>query len=199
MSHQVSAGISIDNLELLAFIRTQEQLFTQIMELRKLFRFTSQVRIRLFTSIKELQHYLGYSVPSWVIGMIQGNSILIISPSCWINTGLGTIEQLIVHEFCHIAFRKVVKVPLPIWLDEGLAVNLSGQIETIKFSGKVQKNVYHLSYLDEELYSDAGEAVRRLIQYYGLALLINRLLQVQSFLDDPIFGEDAMLKLLESD
>lgn len=198
MSHQVSAGITIENKEIFKFILAPEQLCKKIIELREMLNFKSQVRIRLFSSINELQHNLGYTVPPWVIGMIQGSSIFILNPSSWLNQNLGTIEQLIVHEFCHIAFRKVMRCPFPIWIDEGLAVNLSGQIESINSNVTVQKNVYHLSYLDEELYPVAGETVKILIQQYGLGSMINLLLQVTSFMNDPIFGEKAMIQLLES-
>ena len=105
-------------------------------ELDAVFGFdVKDVKIKIANTRKAYEKIVKRKTPAWVIGEIRSSkTILILSPLCWSKDAPmhkpGEESWLIKHELTHLYVKKyfkVAKTKCPNWLDEGIAVFLSGQ------------------------------------------------------------------------
>lgn len=192
-------NISVNNLMALDQLQNFSEWKKKVVSIREQFKFYAKVHIKWFDSVTELQQYVGVPIPPWVIGTTQKGSILIVNYELWRHKNLGTMEELITHEFIHLALQHKLKSPCPLWLNEGMAVYLSGQIGSLVSEDyeSDSQDVYNLDYSNENFYVISGLAVKKLVDCYGLHTIINRLLLSGSFMYDSIFGEQPMNSLFE--
>ncbi|QSF44233.1 gluzincin family metallopeptidase [Paenibacillus tianjinensis] len=192
-------NILTDNLIFINQLQNFDVLNESILYIRFLFGFRSKVWIKWFDSVEELQRYVGVPIPSWVIGTIYGKDILIVNYERWKHKNIGTLEELIIHEFSHIVLHSKLRSSCPLWLDEGLAVYLSGQINNFALDAfnHVKTDVYNLNYDDEVFYISSAKAVKKLVDSFGVNSIIDRMLILESFENDAIFGRQQVKALLE--
>ncbi len=93
-----------------------------------------KINVKLFPDIKSFHGAIHYpDAPDWVVGSSIDDDLLMVSP---LNPGsmhtYGSLMQVIVHEFVHIAVYYTWKDrginALPNWLNEGYAQYEAGQI-----------------------------------------------------------------------
>lgn len=101
----------------------------------------------------------------------------------------SNLIKLIVHEYVHVCIAKTFSSPCPLWLNEGLAVYLSGQGEDIEPICPVNIKTFYIS--DQSaphFYNMALFTVRELIKKMSLYQLIETARNCQSFLDNHLLG-----------
>lgn len=93
-----------------------------------------KIRVKVFPDIGSFHTAINYpNAPDWVVGSCVGDELLLVSP---LNPGsvhtYGSLMQVVIHEFVHIALYKAigdkVVTRLPKWLNEGYAQYEAGQI-----------------------------------------------------------------------
>lgn len=125
----------------------------------------------------------------WVIGTIIGNSkILILSPEIWhkeakMHNPDTEPASLIKHELVHIYVKQISnRKSIPVWLNEGLAVFLSGQLHQHKLSSKDSALFFELTAEEKDwhgiinskvdAYGVAGFFLEYLSREYSLEIII---------------------------
>ncbi len=91
----------------------------------------------------------------------------------------GILEQTVIHEFLHYCVRSVAGAECPVWLNEGLVLNLSGEAKEM---GCFEKEIgEEVSYdeLDKKLRAKEAEVVKG--AYCLAAKLVERLLRAVTF------------------
>ena len=93
-----------------------------------------KINVKVFPNLKTFHLAINYpDAPDWVVGSSNGDELMMVSP---LNPGsihtYGSLMQVIVHEFVHIAvsYARGDKgwTTLPRWLNEGYAQYEAGQI-----------------------------------------------------------------------
>jgi hypothetical protein len=182
-------NLHFSDRSILKYLYTPVHYLNVIANIRKLFSNHKRIDILVFAALAELRHYLGHPVPAWVIAANVDNTILILDYELWKMRKYGNINQVIIHEMVHVILGDY-KVTVPLWLNEGLAQYLAGQLD----EGVAQRkplgaqNIYELNYHHEGLYGLSGRIVQKLIARYGLQTVISRLPQVADYRGDALFG-----------
>ncbi len=92
-------------------------------------------------------------------------------------------NALITHEITHLYFKSIAKKQIPLWLNEGMSIYLSGQN---RFKEKVFRFSNFLNCFEKsskELYKEAGFFIELLIKKYGkekILELINNLKKIST-------------------
>lgn len=91
----------------------------------------SKIKVNLIYSRKEFNKEIGKkTTPEWLVGIAQKNTIYIFSPEviekCSPSHTKDSFQKLLIHELSHIFISSYHK-KLPIWLNEGLALNIARQ------------------------------------------------------------------------
>lgn len=102
----------------------------------------------------------------------------------------GILEQTLIHEFLHFCVSFVAGKQCPIWLNEGLVVNLSRETQEIECFHKNVSEDVDFAELDRNLRAEKVEIVRE--AYDVAAQKVEKLLQVVSF--DQLLGVLRELK-----
>jgi hypothetical protein len=93
----------------------------------------------------------------------------------------GILERTIIHEFLHYCIWRVTGKGCPLWLHEGLVLNLSGEVPLLDCAS--QEESYPIEELDsvirgknrekaQEAYCQASAIVRKLLEKYGIERLL---------------------------
>lgn len=191
--------IGFSDIRILEYILSDDSCYQKIAYLRKLFNFYSKVNVLLFDSINEISTYLDLEVPSWIMGAYVNNTIIMLKYECWKDRGLGTFSQIMIHEFVHVIISKITKKRCPIWLNEGLAMFFADQQFYISENNKVTtiSNLYKLDYNFGELYVISNRVTNRLIEIYGVDLIISRIRSIVNYKDDSILGLDNIIRIFD--
>lgn len=115
----------------------------------------------------------------WVVGQVLNyNTILLLSPDSYEKESCHKYSDeeyyfVLKHELGHLFFNILSKGNAPVWLDEGLAIYVSGELRK-KTKPKVLRHFlrYYTEY-GKEVYSEAGFAVEGLVKKYGKDKVIN--------------------------
>ena len=90
-------------------------------------------KVFLLDSRQEINRYWGEKTEKWEVGWVKNNFIFILNPQKYTkesnHKNSAGFWKTIKHEHCHIYYKEIVGGNRPIWVNEGLAGYLSGQIE----------------------------------------------------------------------
>lgn len=101
----------------------------------------------------------------------------------------ASVLKLVVHEYVHVCIAKTFLGVCPVWLNEGLAVYLSGQGEDIKPICPADIERFYFSNQGEPLfYNMALYTACKLTDKLPISQLVDAARNCRSFCDDPIFG-----------
>jgi len=146
----------------------------------------SNINIELVYSRKELNKKIKKKTPDWLVGFTDKNKIYLFSPLVvekYSSHRKSDLNKIITHEFCHI-FNAKINNNIPIWLDEGLAMNLSNQKKNkdfkksdrqffidnlnnnISFDSFVKHDGYKISYwlVKKLIYKHKGKKILEIIK-----------------------------------
>nr|WP_297938414.1 hypothetical protein [uncultured Lachnoclostridium sp.] len=194
------ANLRITSLKLLKDVESFTELGTKVVKIREMFGFTSEVVIEEVYSLEVLERITGNRLPRWVIGLSAGKRIWVLDKSKWENQKMD-LAQLILHEFVHIAINGTVKKKVPVWLNEGLAVYLSGQYEDYQLENshiRTEMDFYQLAYESQNLYIIAGKVVTALADEYGAEILIQELLNSEEIETNRIFNNENLNRVVKN-
>jgi len=115
----------------------------------------------------------------WEVGWADGQNVFLLNPknyekeSCYKYSN-KEYEALLKHELCHLFFNGLSKRKYePIWLNEGIAIYLSGQNEFEKRPKKFKEFLKFYSKMGNGVYLEAGFAVEILNKKFGKNKLVN--------------------------
>lgn len=189
----------IKDLRVLRDIESYLDFYNRAMNIKNLFNFNDKVIIDVIDSLEELSEILEVKVPKWVIGTSFENVILILDHEKWKKSNNESVENLILHEFVHVVLNLKTQSPLPIWLNEGLAVYLSDQYGNYK--GKKPNinedfDFYNVNYNNEKLYDISIYIIMKLIDKYSINKVIDKTLKTKNFKQSKMFSNEGLLELL---
>ena len=192
-------NLRIKNLELFQDIELIAELYSNIQKIRRLFQFTSEVVVEQVYSLKDMEELVGGPVPDWLIGMGMGKRIWVLAKSKWKNKKMD-LCQLILHEFVHLALNYKVRKSVPLWLNEGLAVYLSGQYadyDLQNFQVNPELDFYHLSYESESVYFISAKIVVLFVEEYGLEAIMEEIDRSHDLERSELFKNQNIKRMLK--
>jgi len=193
------ANFRVKGMALLQDVESLSRFLEQVIAIRKLFGFTKEVILEEVPNLKKMEQVAGGPLPSWVIGLSAGRNIWILKKSEWKNQKMG-FSELILHEFVHIAINYSVTKRIPVWMNEGFAVYLSGQYKDYKLHEshiRAEVDFYHLSYESENLYIIAAKAVTALVKRYGKEVVIREMIECEDLQKSKIFCNENLNRTVQ--
>ncbi len=130
-------------------------------------------KIFLLNSRREFNRYWGRKTKEWEVGRVENNFIFVLDPQKYTqesnHKNPDAFWKTIKHEHCHIYYRKIVGKSTPIWLNEGLAGYLSGQVQRKPEIDEAIKvvDLYNAKIDDTRKYKLGYFWVRFLLQKFG--------------------------------
>jgi len=192
-------NLRLTTLSLLKDVESFEQLCEAVVTIREIFQFSGGVTVKEMPTLLALEKEVGMTLPDWVIGLGGGNTIWILEKSKWENQKMD-VSQLILHEFVHIAVNLTIKKDVPLWLNEALAVYLSGQHKDYKLNNHhiyAEVDFYALSYSTEYLYIIVTKTIIALVKHYGIDAIIKELMECENFETSNVFCNANLNQLVK--
>jgi hypothetical protein len=170
----------------------------RFIKIQKLFGFNKKIYVKIFSSIEDLELYIGHKLADWVKGIAEYPFILLVHPSGWKQDREDSFSDLFLHEYVHVAVEKSFHHPCPVWLNEGLAVYFSEQYKTMRLD-MVDHNYdyYTVNGYQDINYNQFAYAVLRLMSIYGEEHIINRARRCTDFYTDDVFGFENLKNILQ--
>lgn len=181
--------IRVYNFKILSLLyKEKKKIDVKLKTIQDIFNYSDLVDIMCFDDIKMMESYIEDDLPDWVKGIAYDNKILLLY-----NEDAG---EIFLHEYVHLAIHKTFKGQCPLWLNEGLAIVFSGQIDRMLERKVCNCNIYDITYEDDFFYEDCGNIVRMLCYKYGKKFIVSHAKKIESFIDDPILGRDSLNGIL---
>jgi hypothetical protein len=164
----------------------------------------------IFNSREEIDAYWGYKTEKWLKGWTHESDICLLAFDKF-ETEAERIfskeeyEMLIKHEMCHLFYGITSeKKRVPKWLIEGLAVFLSGQLESKKRPESFSSFLDYYSKEGKGVYGESGFVVELLINKFGRDKVVQFVRQMKDVKDEEgvgvrfrgIFGIDLTYEAL---
>lgn len=194
-------NVKIENLQLLSGIESLSQLCTEIIHIRKKFDFSGTVCLDMVYNLEQMQEKTGVCVPGWVVGISIGKRVVILEKSKWKDKSLD-LGQLILHEFVHIALGYGIRKNIPIWINEGFAVYLSGQYKDYNLkvcSIEPEMDFYSLSYADDNLYDISVKILIMVIKRYGEKNVLREIIENSDLRHSEMLGNQTLHRIAEEE
>ncbi len=194
-------NIRLTSPSLLKEVESYSEFCNSIIQIRTIFGFTGEVTLEEVPNLKTLERKVGGSLPEWVIGLSAGKRIWIIKKNMWKNKKMD-VSQLILHEFVHIALSQCMKKRIPLWLNEGLAVYLSGQYKDYKLEQshiRAYVDFNELSYQSEYFYIIAAKMLVALIKEYGINEVIKEIMLCKDFESSSLFQNENLNRIIQEE
>lgn len=173
------------------FFNYDNYYFTKIQQIENLFNYRTFVTVISFSNNQELSACFVQNIPSWVKGIALDNkNILIVN-----NNDLETL-RIVIHEYIHIVIDKTFAQQCPLWLNEGIAMYLSGQKMRITSSSLDINNIYDVNFENDNFYMIAYYVTKSIMDKYGECFVIKRAINCECFEKDEIFGIDNITKIV---
>ena len=142
----------------------------------------------LVDSHKQFEQIISKPMPNWLTGYNVYNLIFILHPDKWQTESNhqyspDKFKATLKHEICHIYFKKITGSSQPIWLNEGLALYLSGQLKFRKDPGKLDNFLQFSTdntIGNQTVYDQSGFAVQTLHQKYGKQNLLKLIKSIKT-------------------
>lgn len=115
----------------------------------------------------------------------------------WICNFEDSEVEILIHEYVHLAIANVFKKKCPLWLNEGLAMYLSGQyLKTDVSQCKGDYPYYSEGYSDDMFYLQSVYAVTKFADKYGIKYITDLAKNCDDFIGDDVFGIENIEALL---
>ena len=171
--------------------------------IQECFEFSEKVEVMCFSNTSSIGAYIGEKVPSWIKGVAccKNRVLLVYPPVREVYSDESTVYlKIFLHEYIHLAINKTFKGECPYWLNEGLAIFFSGQVDDmskIPLSG--MGNPYSLDYENDFFYEFCGCAVQALCNKYGEKSLIKYIKDCKDFINDIRLGKESLRMLFDEE
>ena len=146
----------------------------------------------------------GKKTENWVVGWTTGQSLFVLDYDKFDteskhNKSESAYQNLIKHELCHIFTRTSSRnAILPMWLNEGISIYLSGQLgmnkKPDKFSGFIESTLNN----HKAAYVEGGYVVELLLNLFGREKFIDLLRGYSEEKFKDIYGFDLTYENINS-
>lgn len=146
---------------------------------------------------KTIDEIRGQSTPRWVVGFggIGMGGVYLLDRANFEKESDNTYSEeryvaLLKHELGHCFMDTITEgYRKPLWLMEGLAIYLSGQLQWYNQPEKLEKFLESFDKQGDKIYTESGFAVKLLIDKYGKEKIIGLLKQLTVRPDENKFKE----------
>ena len=150
-------------------------------------------RILILNSRKEIDTFKGYKTKEWFIGEAGGKNIFLLDRKNFEKESSHKYSneryfQLIKHELGHLYFSILSEgKEKPYWLNEGIAIYLSGQLSQRKKPRKFNIFMKFYSILNKEIYKESGFVVELLVKRFGKGKILKLIKLLRSVKSEKDF------------
>lgn len=164
----------------------QERYNTAMGELRAFFSLnwtTKPPKVFIVKNREDINDLYGKETESWLVAWAEGKTIFLLEKESYEKESTHKYSEekylrLLKHELSHLFYRSVAGSDKPRWLNEGVSVYLSGQLEE---SSKVTTLSKFLNYFEKSgEYAECGTAVKFLVETYGKEKLVELLKELRA-------------------
>lgn len=152
-------------------------------------------KVYLANSRAEFNMLCGYETDQWMVGKaLDYNKLLLFSPESYEKESCHKYSDeeyyhLLKHELSHLFYSIFSEGKGPVWLDEGFAIYVSGELAKKK-RPKVLKNfLQYYSHMDKGVYAESGFVVECLINRYGKSEVLSFLKNLPKVQSEKDFRE----------
>lgn len=165
--------IRFKSFSTLKYIDLHHKSWESIKIVRDRFEFKGFIEVVTFSSVDEISILLNFKVPEWVVGLSYGRTIYMKDPSLWGDNSFGNFTETLIHEIFHTIVGQSLPYRLPIWLNEGMAINIASQTDYLSPPSSYDIDVSGIGYDHPNLYQISAYKVKKLIDKSGLELIID--------------------------
>jgi hypothetical protein len=154
---------------------------------------SSPVRVIVARSLDEFRELTGGQTERWILGVaVHPGSLIIVKPPRLVPNPLTNLEETVKHELTHVMLARVSNPEnVPRWLNEGIAMRVSGEMRTKAdwmIAGAIVRGaLIPIDKLDERFPAS----------HEGASLAYAESLSVVDYLADTC-GQEGLQKLLRS-
>lgn len=127
-------------------------------------------------SRKEIDELKGKKTESWLIGWVgKDGTIYILNPDVYeqeSNHKIAHFWKALKHEYIHLYFEAAAGVNYPVWLNEGLAKYLAGQLAIEPTDENKMRVFYYFRKFDSAAYHIGYFWVTFLIEKFGIEKIL---------------------------
>ncbi len=146
-------------------------------------------KIILLKNRKEIDDFRENKTERWCVGWAKGGNVFLLDRKNYEKESCHKYSDkeyfsLLKHELCHLFFSCLSKNnSRPYWLNEGIAIYLSGQLSQKENPKKFKRFLKFYSNSNKGVYQESGFVVKLLIKKFGkrnLLKLIKSLKKIKS-------------------
>lgn len=140
----------------------------------------------------------------WVVGKaLDYNKLLLMSPDTYEKESCHKYSDelyyiLIKHELSHLFYDILSQNKGPVWLEEGMALYVSGELPYKKAPKKFSNFLRYYDFEDADVYSESGFVIEKLIKKFGKDKILNFIKLLPNIHDEKQF-EDEFKNLFKID
>ena len=159
-------------------------------EINRLFAFSGSVKVFFTSSINVGPNNNSYRD---VTAATDGDAIYIVAGEDVNNNCL----KMLIHEYVHVCVARTFVRQCPLWLNEGLAIILSGQEDVEPICPQRNSEIYKANQDSAYFYNHSLYLTREIAKDVGIELLIDKARNCSAFEEDNLFGIENVNGILQ--
>ena len=174
-----------------------------IQSLSKFFGFTIKPVMIFVKDRKTINRLKNQETEDWVVGWVEGNRIFMLHRDSYETETSNTYNSkyygaTLKHEIVHVFHRNLSKNKMPLWLTEGIAIYLSGQVDMKEPVDTLKEFLDIEKYDQGNIYKESGFVIKKLIDKFGKEKLIE-LIKFTSVMKSKVEFLDKFKKIYGSE
>lgn len=165
--------IRFKSFSTLKYIDLHHESWEKIKLVKDHLQFKGFVEVSMYSNVDEISNILGVKVPDWVVGLSYRRTVYMKEPSLWGENTFGNFTETLIHEIFHTIASESLSYSLPIWLNEGLAINVALQTDYLSPPPTYDIDVSDMGYDHPYLYQISAYKVKKLIDKVGLEAVLD--------------------------
>lgn len=165
--------IRLKSFSVLKYIDFSHKSWNQIRLVKERLKFSGSIEVVMYSNVDEISKLIGVIVPDWVVGLSYGRTIYMKKPELWGDSAFGNFTETLIHEIFHTIVGDALNFSLPIWLNEGMAINIASQTKYLSPPPSYDEDIAELGYDNPYLYQISAYKVQGLIEKIGLELMLD--------------------------
>jgi len=153
----------------------------------------NEINLTVVNSREEIDKLKGFETKSRFVGWIGKHDNLFVLSEDKLesesNHKKEEYEKILKHEIAHLYIHKLTKCRVPVWLHEGLAMYLAGQVNPNITKEESMKALEFFNDNSKEVYLYAGAYVYFLIKEHGKDKIIDLLKKIPSEISKEDFQD----------
>lgn len=149
----------------------------------------NQPKLFIVPDRKTIDSLRGQKTKDWVVGWSTSGSVYLLSKDNYETQSCHSYSDkkyfaLLKHELAHSFFNVIAQTSYPLWLNDGVSIFISGQLEFKKRPPKLNRFLNSTTNYQEGMYEESGFAVEFLVEKFGKEKLLDLIKNLKDIKSD---------------